>query len=84
MGYESGKTYWIVPQNDTGVALSVYGNTAVSENRNVVVWSKQDIADQFLCIKQSQIKCKHMWHLYRFLFTSRWDLAVEETRKYSL
>lgn len=46
MGYESGKTYWIVPQNDTGVALSVYGNTAVSENRNVVVWSKQDIADQ--------------------------------------
>lgn len=46
MGYESGKTYWIVPQNNTGVALSVYGNTQVSENRNVVVWSKQDIADQ--------------------------------------
>lgn len=46
MAYESGKTYWIVPQNNTGVALSVYGNTQVSENRNVIVWSKQDIADQ--------------------------------------
>ena len=46
MGYESGKTYWIVPQNNTGVALSVYGNTQVSQNRNVIVWSKQDIADQ--------------------------------------
>lgn len=46
MGYESGKTYWIVPQNNTGVALSVYGDTQVSENRNVIVWSKQDIADQ--------------------------------------
>lgn len=46
MAYESGKIYWIVPQNNTGVALSVYGNTQVSENRNVIVWSKQDIADQ--------------------------------------
>lgn len=46
MGYENGKTYWIVPQNNTGVALSVYGNTQVSQNRNVIVWSKQDVADQ--------------------------------------
>ena len=25
MGYENGKIYWIVPQNNTGIALSVYG-----------------------------------------------------------
>ena len=46
MGYESGKTYWIVPRYNTNVALSVYGNTQVSQNRNVIVWSKQNIADQ--------------------------------------
>ena len=45
-GYESGKTYWIVPRYNTNVALSVYGNTQVSQNRNVIVWSKQNIADQ--------------------------------------
>ena len=46
MGYENGKIYWIVPQNNTGIALSVYGNTQVSQNRNVIVWSKQDVLDQ--------------------------------------
>lgn len=46
MGYENGKTYWIVPRYNTNVALSVYGNTQVSQNRNVVVWDKQEIADQ--------------------------------------
>lgn len=46
MGYENGKTYWIVPQNNTSVALSVYGNTQVSQNRNVIVWNKQSVADQ--------------------------------------
>lgn len=46
MAYQDGKTYWIVPQNNTSVALSVYGNTQVSQNRNVILWSKQDIADQ--------------------------------------
>ena len=29
MGYENGKTYWIVPRYNTNVALSVYGNTQV-------------------------------------------------------
>lgn len=46
MGYQSGKTYWIVPYDNQNYALSVYGNSQVSQNRNVVVWSKEDIADQ--------------------------------------
>lgn len=46
MGYQTGKTYWIVPVNNTNVALSVSGNSQVSQNRNVFLWTKQTINDQ--------------------------------------
>lgn len=46
MAYENGKTYWICPEDNTNVALSVYGNRVVSQNRNVFLYAKQDVADQ--------------------------------------
>ena len=46
MGYVSGKTYYIVPVSNQNIALSVSGNTQVSQNRNVILWSKQTISDQ--------------------------------------
>lgn len=46
MAYENGKTYWICPENNTGLGLSVYGNSVVSQNRNVFLYTKQNIADQ--------------------------------------
>ena len=79
MGYENGKTYWIVPRYNTNVALSVYGNTQVSQNRNVVVWDKQEIADQLWRIDVSngyaRIKSEinnnyalNIWLVYSYLF----------------
>lgn len=46
MAYENGAVYWICSVDNTGVALSVYGNSQVSQNRDVFLYTKQDIADQ--------------------------------------
>lgn len=46
MAYENGAIYWISPVGNPNVALSVYGNSQVSQNRNVILYTKQDIADQ--------------------------------------
>lgn len=46
MAYQSGKLYWFLANGGSGRALSVYGNSQVSQNRNVIIWDKQTIADQ--------------------------------------
>ena len=46
MAYEHGKVYWICPADKTSLALSVYGNSVVSQNRNVFLYNRQDVADQ--------------------------------------
>lgn len=38
--------YQVLSNGGAGPALSVYGNTQVSENRNVILWERQDISDQ--------------------------------------
>ena len=50
MAYEDGKTYWICPINNTDVALSVRGLSQVSQNRDVFLYTKEDVGDQ-------------LWHL---------------------
>lgn len=46
MAYENGATYWICPVDNTGVALSVRGDSQVSQNRDVFLYTKEDIGDQ--------------------------------------
>lgn len=46
MAYENGKSYWFLSYGGSGRALSVYGNSQVSQNRNVILWDKQVIDDQ--------------------------------------
>ena len=46
MAYEHGATYWICPVDNTGVALSVRGDSQVSQNRDVFLYTKEDIDDQ--------------------------------------
>ena len=46
MAYENGKLYWFISHRGTGKALSVYGNSDISQNRNVIIWDKQSINDQ--------------------------------------
>lgn len=46
MAWESGKVYWICPVNNRNVALSVRGDSQVSQNRDVFLYTKEDIADQ--------------------------------------
>lgn len=46
MAYENGAIYWICPADNLNVALSVYGNSQVSQNRNVFLYTKENIADQ--------------------------------------
>lgn len=46
MGYENGKVYWICPEGNTNVALSVRGDSQVSQNRDVFLYTKEDIGDQ--------------------------------------
>lgn len=46
MAYENGATYWICPADNTGVALSVRGDSQVSQNRDVFLYTKEDIGDQ--------------------------------------
>ncbi len=46
MAYENGKYYYFVSYAGNGGTLSVYGNSQVSQNRNVIVWEKQVINDQ--------------------------------------
>ncbi len=46
MAYESGKYYWFISHAGNGQALSVYGNSQVSQNRNVIIWEKEVINDQ--------------------------------------
>ncbi|MBM6716158.1 hypothetical protein H6B15_05750 [Gemmiger formicilis] len=46
MAYENGGTYWICPVDNTGVALSVRGDSQVSQNRDVFLYKKEDIGDQ--------------------------------------
>ncbi|MEG1726221.1 MAG: hypothetical protein RR313_12595 [Anaerovoracaceae bacterium] len=46
MPYQNGKLYWFISHRGTGKALSVYGNSEISQNRNVIIWDKQSINDQ--------------------------------------
>lgn len=46
MAYKNGATYWICPVDNTGVALSVRGDSQVSQNRDVFLYTKEDIGDQ--------------------------------------
>ncbi len=46
MAYENGKYYWFISHAGNGKALSVYGNSQVSQNRNVILWEKEVINDQ--------------------------------------
>lgn len=51
MAYENGKTYWIVPADNQQVALNVYGNGQVSQNRNVNLWQRHATADQLWLVE---------------------------------
>lgn len=46
MPYQNGKLYWSISHRGTGKALSVYGNSEISQNRNVIIWDKQSINAQ--------------------------------------
>lgn len=46
MAYEDGAIYWICPVGNENVALSVRGNSEVSQNRDVFLYTKEDVADQ--------------------------------------
>lgn len=54
MAYQSGKVYWICPVGNLSVALSVRGNSQVSQNRDVFLYTKEDIADQLWRIEVSE------------------------------
>ena len=51
MAYQKDHTYWVISYGGNGRALSVYGNSQVSENRNVILWDKQNIKDQLWLVK---------------------------------
>ena len=51
MAYENGKTYWIIPADNQQVALNVYGNGQVSQNRNVNLWQRHATADQLWLVE---------------------------------
>lgn len=46
MAWEPGAIYWICPEDNYNVALSVRGDSQVSQNRDVFLYTKEDIADQ--------------------------------------
>lgn len=46
MAWQDGAIYWICPVDHYDVALSVRGDSQVSQNRDVFLYSKEDIADQ--------------------------------------
>lgn len=57
MAYENGATYWICPVDNIGVALSVRGDSQVSQNRDrsctFCTLSPQGIAQVESTIKES-------------------------------
>lgn len=46
MAYENGAVYWICPVGNENVALSVRGNSEVSQNRDVFLYKREDVNDQ--------------------------------------
>ena len=46
MAYQNGKTYYIVPTGNTGLALNLQGTGAITNNRNVNIYTKDNSTDQ--------------------------------------